>query len=311
MNEKAKAALDKLQALPGMTAVKEQVEQIIHAHRIAEARKQNGLKAVPHSNHMVFTGNPGTGKTTAARLIGEVFTAMGLLKSPKKDGGISPFVEVHQADIAHPHVGESEQAMMKKFALARGGVLFIDEAYSLIGHSKHNTDSKVVAAIVQQMEDMRDEIIVIAAGYPKDMNQFLDFNPGLRSRFNTTIHFPDYSVQDMLHVAAHMCKEREYQMTAEFGQALGMRLAYEMGEKGFGNARTVRNIMEAAIKRQSSRVAKLPQIRRTDLFNLTGPDMPPAQQSTEDPAAELERLKAKRDALDAQINLTYKKLMFS
>nr|WP_285891207.1 AAA family ATPase [Paenibacillus pasadenensis] len=259
---------------------------------------------------MVFTGNPGTGKTTAARLIGEVFTSMGLLKSPKKDG-VSPFVEIHQADIAHPHVGESEKIMLKKFQLARGGVLFIDEAYSFMGKASHNTDGKLVAIIVQQMEDMRDEIIVIAAGYPKDMNKFLDFNPGLRSRFNTTIHFPDYSVQDMLHVAAHMCKEREYQMTAEFGQALGMRLAYEMGEKGFGNARTVRNIMEAAIKRQSSRVAKLPQIRRTDLFNLTGPDMPPAPQSTEDSAAELERLKAKRDALDAQIKSTYRKLLFS
>lgn len=270
-------ALQKLGSLPGMLNIKGQVEQIIQFNKISKLRSQHGLKALPQSNHMVFTGSPGTGKTTAARLIGEAFAAMGILKSAaRKNGDKIPFIEIHHADVTSKYVGDAEKSIQKKFKEARGGVVFIDEAYAFGGgesSSDSKSSEKVIAAIVQLMEDMRDEIMVIAAGYSREMDKFLDSNPGLRSRFNNTVHFPDYSVPDMVQIAQTMLTERDYRADNEYLGLLSNRLWQEKDKKGFGNARTVRNIIEQSIRLQSVRVAQLTNPSRENLMVLTKTDL--------------------------------------
>lgn len=270
MNHRAKKALDQLGELPGMSSVKDQVEQMTQFARISKLREQNGLKAEAHSNHMVFTGNPGTGKTTAARLIGQAFAALGLLKSNTNN---PPFVEVHHSDVESEFVGLAEKNMKQKFQDASGGVLFIDEAYTFLGTSPSMSSEKIVGAIVQMLEDMRDEVVVIVAGYSKEMEKFLDCNPGLRSRFSNTIHFPDYDTKDLVRIAEYMCSKREYKMTEEFRQRLIKQLQQEKLLPNFGNARTVRNLIEQAIKRQSVRVGRIASPVRRDLILLTGDDV--------------------------------------
>lgn len=265
-------ALKQLGSLPGMFDVKKQVEQIIQLQRVSKLRSQQGLKCQPQSLHMVFTGNPGTGKTTAARLIGVAFAAMGILKS--KSSEEVPFVEVHHADVTSPLVGEAEQNIKEKFKQAKGGVLFIDEAYAFIGGEKsHKSGEKVIAAIVQMLEDLREEVMVIVAGYAKEMNTFLDSNPGLRSRFSNTVHFPDYSVPDMIQIAQKMLAEQDYQADNEYMDLLSNRLWLEKDKKGFGNARTVRNIIEQSIRIHSARVAQLASPSREALIILTKSDI--------------------------------------
>jgi stage V sporulation protein K len=264
------SALEKLGRLPGMFEVKKQVEQIIQFNRVSKLRERHGLRNDQQSMHLVFTGNPGTGKTTAARLIGEAFASMGLLKSDEKREGHVPFVEIHQADITSKFVGDSEKNIVNKFKKARGGVIFIDEAYSFIGgDSKHKTDEKIVATIVQLMEDLRDEVMVIAAGYAKEMDEFLDSNPGLRSRFSNTVDFPNYSVPDMMAIAQSMFGEREYVANKEYLSKLADRLHIEKDKKGFGNARTVRNIVEQSIRIQSVRLSRMSNPSREDLLTVT------------------------------------------
>lgn len=272
----ANRALKQLGALPGMLDVKMQVEQIIQLKKISKLRKQQGLKNQSQSNHLVFTGNPGTGKTTAARLIGEAFSSMGILKSSNSEN--VPFVEIHHADITTKYVGEAERNIKKSFTKAKGGVLFMDEAYAFIGGGQtHKTGEKVIATIVQLMEDLREEVMVIAAGYSMEMNEFLDSNPGLRSRFSSTIQFPDYSVPDMVNIAQTMLSDQDYQAGNDYMSALANRLWIEKDEKGFGNARTVRNIIEESIRRQSVRVAQLDAPSREDLMVLTRIDLQDGQ----------------------------------
>ncbi|WP_068786637.1 AAA family ATPase [Paenibacillus phocaensis] len=270
INERARDALSRLAAMPGMAQVKEQVEQMVQYRRIAELRKQNRLKAQPQTNHMVFLGNPGTGKTTAARLIGEAFAEIGLLK---RQNGSVPFVEISHGTITDSLVGASEKKVASKFKEARGGVLFIDEAYAFIGKAEHRHDDKVIATMVQLIEDMRDEIVVIAAGYPKNMAEFLSFNPGLASRFPTTIHFPDYDVPDLIRIAHQMLLEQEYQPSSDYLEALASVLWIEKSRPDFGNARTVRNHVERSIRRQAIRVSKMQQPSRKDLASLTAQDL--------------------------------------
>lgn len=265
-------ALRELGALPGMLEVKMQVEQIIQLKKVSKLRKEQGLKTQNQSNHLVFTGSPGTGKTTAARLIGEAFATLGILKTD--DPYAHPFVEIHHADVTSKYVGDSEKTIKEKFEDARGGVLFIDEAYAFIGgESNHKTGEKVIATIVQLMEDLRDEVMVIIAGYSKEINEFLDTNPGLRSRFSNTVHFPDYSIPDMIQIAQKMLADQDYYADNEYMSALSNRLWFEKDKKGFGNARTVRNIIEESIRKQAVRVAQMQFPNREDLMLLTKVDL--------------------------------------
>lgn len=262
--------MDRLAAMPGMLQVKDQVEQMVQYRRVAELRKQSRLKTRPQSNHMIFTGNPGTGKTTAARLIGEAFAEIGLLKRQSAD---IPFVEISQGTITDGIVGASEKKLAGKFKEAKGGVLFIDEAYAFIGKADHRHDEKVIASMVQLIEDMREDIVVIAAGYPRNTAEFLAFNPGLSSRFPTTIHFPDYSVPDLIRIAQQMLTDQEYSADRDYLDALAAVLWIEKSKPNFGNARTVRNHVERSIRKQAIRVSGLPQPSRKELASLAAADL--------------------------------------
>lgn len=275
MNAKAQKILEQLEAMPGMDHVRVQVEQIIQLKRISELRRTNGLKAEPCSNHMVFTGNPGTGKTTAARIIGKAFSAMGLIQQRQSNSiEYAPFIEIHHADVESELVGVAEKNIKAKFKAAEGGVIFIDEAYSFLGRAEHKSGEKTMAAMVQMMEDMRDRVMVIVAGYPKEMEDFLNYNPGLRSRFSNTVCFPDYEMKDLMLIASHICAERDYKMTEEYRQKLHLRLYQEIGLSGFGNARTVRNLIEHSIKAQAFRLSNVASPSRRDLVLLTKADAP-------------------------------------
>ena len=290
-------ALEQLGALPGMLDVKMQVEQIIQLKQIAKLRKQHGLKTQAQSNHLIFTGSPGTGKTTAARLIGEAFSALGILKSDAP--GEDPFIEIHHADVTSKYVGDSEKMIKAKFEDARGGVLFIDEAYAFIGGDTNNkTGEKVIAAIVQLMEDLRDEVMVVAAGYGNEMNEFLDSNPGLRSRFASTIEFPDYTVPDMLQIAQKMLFDQEYQADNDYLSALSNRLWVDKDKKGFGNARTVRNMIEESIRIHAVRVSQMGSPNKNDLMLLTKQDL---QFKNQDPLSEKEILQKALKQIQARL----------
>lgn len=273
-------ALKELASLTGMLEVKKQVDQIIQFQRVSKMRAKQGLKTTPHSNHMIFTGSPGTGKTTAARLVGKAFAEMGLLRGADPDE--LPFVEVHQSDITHPHVGQAEKNMVSKFKQARGGVLFIDEAYAFKdSESSHKQGDKVITVVVQLMEDMLDEVMVIAAGYSSEMEQFLDVNPGLRSRFANVVHFPNYRMPELLKIAKGICEKSDYVTSAGYLQTLSKVLLSKISDHSFGNARTVRSLVEQSIKQHSVRISELQHPTREDLTLLLDVDIPLASNMSE------------------------------
>ncbi|AUM64299.1 stage V sporulation protein K [Brevibacillus laterosporus] len=293
---KAKQALKRLYSLPGMGSLKSQVDEFIYFAKISKLREENGLKSEAHSNHMLFLGNPGTGKTTAARLIGEAFGYMGLLKTEHEN---IPFVEIHHTDITSELVGRAEKNVEKKFEEARGGVLFIDEAYTFIGTDSHKSSEKVVAAIVQMLEDMRDEVMVIAAGYPKEMEDLMGFNPGLRSRFPNKVYFQDYGIPDLLKIAEFICEERDYRMSSGFTDRLSVHLLQEINQPNFGNARSVRNIVERSIKRQAMRLSEMEDPQVNDLMLLTDQDLEEPTTTKEVP---------EKEELIHQLKLIHKRL---
>jgi len=265
-------ALKELASLTGMAEVKRQVDQIVQFQLVSKLRANQGLKTKPHSIHMAFTGNPGTGKTTAARLIGQAFAEMGFLKGGDRDE--LPFVEVHQSDIASKYAGEAEKTMVEKFKQARGGVLFIDEAYAFIdSESSHKQGNKVITVVVQMMEDMRDEVMVIAAGYPKEMEQFMGMNPGLRSRFANIVHFPNYRMPELINIAKEFCTQSDYVASKSFLEALSVALMERLSHKDFGNARTVRSLVEQAIQKHAMRMSEIQNPAREDLTNLLATDV--------------------------------------
>lgn len=267
-----KEAMKELDALDGMGNVKTKIEEALALAQIFKAREKHKLINTQQALHMVFTGNAGTGKTTVARIVGKLFVATGLLKKGDHEkrktsreatygGGSSsikqgevPFVECSNADISSAFWGEDEKNMQKKVDEANGGVLFLDEAYSMISRSGHRSGEKVMAVLVQEMENKRDNICVICAGYPKEMEEFMQYNTGLASRFATTINFENYDVPALLKIAETMTKERDYQMSETYRTSLATRLEKERLHPHFGNARTVRNIIEESIRIHAKRV---------------------------------------------------------
>jgi stage V sporulation protein K len=265
-------SLEELNNLNGLDNVKKEINEIMFDAKVAQMREKFKLKNTPKTLHMIFKGNPGTGKTTVARLVGEIMREAGFLKAGKDKDSV-PFVEVTHSDFTSKYMGETERYVKQKFEEAKGGILFIDEAYSFVDKGENNQLRNAVALIVKLMEDMRDHVIVIAAGYDEDMEKFLDFNTGLRSRFANVLHFEDYSPEQLVGIAKGFCEERDYSMSTSFVKRLKHVVSIEIKKKHFGNARTVRNIIEKAIRAQSKRVSEVAEPTRESLMELKDEDI--------------------------------------
>ena len=267
-NEKVMAVKKQLDSLIGLHSVKEQVNEVQAFVEIQQRRSALNLASEPVVLHMIFKGNPGTGKTTVARIIGQLFLAMGVLQK-------GHLVEVERADLVAEYIGQTAQRTREQLRRAQGGVLFIDEAYSLARGGTRDFGKEAIDTIVKTMEDQRNNLIVILAGYSAPMEAFLQTNPGLRSRFPIVISFPDYSSFELFRIAEQMLLQREYQLTKAARRKL-LRIIEELKERdteNFGNARTVRNMIEKAIRKQAVRLVNIPNASRTQLMEITEEDI--------------------------------------
>jgi stage V sporulation protein K len=259
--------LRELDALVGLAEIKKLVREIYAYIEIRKRRQKENLNTQPLVLHMIFKGNPGTGKTTVARILGKIFLEMGVLSK-------GHLIEVERADLVGEYIGHTAQKTREQLQKACGGILFIDEAYSLARGGEKDFGKEAIDCMVKAMEDHKDELILILAGYRQEMEMFLNINPGLRSRFPIQIDFPDYSKQELLQIAEQICLKREYRLNLEAKNTLLTAFGKKerVGEC-FGNARTVRNIIERAIRRQAVRLMAKPNVSREELMNLEAGDL--------------------------------------
>ncbi len=266
--ETAGAVLAELDSLIGLGKVKELVHELQAWIQVQRRRREAGLKAEPMVLHMIFKGNPGTGKTTVARIIGRLFKALGILEK-------GHVVEVERADLVGEYIGHTAQKVREQVKRALGGILFVDEAYSLARGGEKDFGREAIDALVKAMEDHRHSLVLILAGYRDEMEWFLCHNPGLRSRFPIHIDFVDYTADELLRIADHMARERDYCLTpaarAELARAL--RRPDNARARQSGNARLIRNVVEKAIRQQAVRVVRNRVFRREDLMLLTADDL--------------------------------------
>ena len=248
-NEELDQVMEEINQIIGLKEVKDYILSLKDHYEIMERRKQNGYKTTNLSKHMIFTGNPGTGKTTMARLLARYLKAIGILESGQ-------LVEVSRGDLVGRYVGHTAPLTKQVIQSALGGVLFIDEAYSLYRGKDDHFGLEAIDTLVKCMEDYRDQLIVVLAGYTKEMGEFLEANSGLKSRFPNIIEFPDYSSQELLDISLSLVKQKEYRLNDECKQPLldyFERKQHEEGQRS-GNGRLARNKIEQAILNQSKRL---------------------------------------------------------
>src|SRR5437899_601440 len=247
--EKLEQVLFELDELVGITSVKQKVKETANFARVQQLRIAQGLKPIPTSYHAVYTGNPGTGKTTVARLMGRIYKSLGVLTK-------AHLIECDRAALVGEYVGQTAPRTNAMIDSALDGILFIDEAYSLV---KEHEDygQEAIETLLKRMEDDRDRLIVIVAGYPEEMGRFIHSNPGLQSRFNRFIEFPDYTPQELCRIFALMCRKNGLSLAPELKEKVLHHFIWLHKERGenFGNARVVRNCFEAVINAQASRLA--------------------------------------------------------
>ena len=263
-------ALKELNALIGLDNVKSQISEWVNQIKIFKIRQERGYKNPPITYHLVFLGNPGTGKTTVARIIAQIYKALGIISKGQ-------LVEVDRGDLVAGYVGQTALKTKEVLKAAKGGVLFIDEAYTLGGGERSGNDfgKEAVDTILKAMEDYRDDLVVIVAGYTDLMLDFIKINPGLQSRFKTHIVFDDYCGSEMYDIFLKFCKDSQYVLDKETEEALQsyFRQLYLNRGSNFGNAREVRNIFENGIVRQSNRVARIDDPTDVDIATIKKCDL--------------------------------------
>ncbi|MCX7781782.1 MAG: stage V sporulation protein K [Negativicutes bacterium] len=266
-HQRVEEILRELDSLIGLQEVKRLVREIYAFIEIQRRREKERLATDPLVLHMIFKGNPGTGKTTVARILGKIFREMGVLTR-------GHLIEVERADLVGEYIGHTAQKTREQLKKAYGGILFIDEAYSLARGGEKDFGKEAIDCMVKSMEDHKDELILILAGYQKEMEAFLQTNPGLRSRFPIHINFPDYYKHELLQIAEQMCAKRQYQLTADAKETLLRLLNPPLDNpESFGNARTVRNIIEKAIRRQAVRLVAKKNTTREELILIEPEDL--------------------------------------
>ncbi|MEV4879647.1 right-handed parallel beta-helix repeat-containing protein [Streptomyces cyaneofuscatus] len=267
--DRADGPLGALNALIGLENVKQQVRTLVNLTQLAQRREQLGMPAPPMSRHLVFAGPPGTGKTTVARLFGAILAELGSLRS-------GHLVEVSRADLVAQVVGGTAIKTSETFQRALGGVLFIDEAYTLTadsGNGGADFGREAVDTLLKLMEDHRDDVVVVAAGYSREMDSFLSSNPGLASRFSRTVEFENYSVPDLVAIMESMCAQHQYELGEGTAEALAAHFGAMERDAGFGNGRAARGVFEEMVDRQAVRLSAQPQVTERDLRLLLPDDV--------------------------------------
>ncbi len=262
--EDLKAELD---SYIGLAEVKKEVNNLINMATVFKRRQDAGLPTTDFSLHMVFTGNPGTGKTMIARLMSRIYRSLGILSKGQ-------LVEVDRSGLVAGYVGQTAIKTQQQIQKALGGVLFIDEAYALNGKSENDFGQEAIDTILKAMEDHRDDLVVIVAGYDELMERFIHSNPGLESRFNRYLHFDDYTTDEMIGIFKLQCKKGSYRL-ADGVEAEVREFIEESNDDGitFGNARGVRNIFEQILTEQANRLAAMDEFTREDLMTITIEDV--------------------------------------
>ena len=263
------AILAELRAMTGLASVKAEITSHINTLKVSAMRRAAGLAAIQTTNHMVFTGNPGTGKTTVARKLAALYRALGLLSK-------GTLQEVDPSALVAGYVGQTALKTKAVLDQAKGGVLFIDEAYALsAGPAEGSFGDEAIATLLKYMEDYREDLIVIVAGYTEPMQAFLRSNPGLKSRFNKFIEFPDYSAAELREIFIASCHASGYAISPELDRQL-LELFTGMTQhkpEHFGNGRTVRNVLDRAVVRQANRLVAIPEPSHQQLMELTPADL--------------------------------------
>ncbi len=288
-DEPPKPDFDELMAqlddLVGLKDVKKDIKNLMNLVKVRKLREQHDLPVPPMSLHMVFLGNPGTGKTTVARLVSGLYAAIGVLSKGQ-------LVEVDRSGLVAGYVGQTAIKTQEVIKKALGGVLFIDEAYSLSSGGENDFGREAIETLLKAMEDHRDDMIVIVAGYTGPMEKFISSNPGLESRFNKYFFFPDYDGEQLMGIFRRQCSKNQYTLTEET-EAAAVKLFTELYEErgeNFGNGRDVRNIFEDMIVRQANRVAALEAPSKEDLMTVLPEDLedPEEEETAEEEAARKE-----------------------
>ena len=242
----------------GLQTVKEEVHNLINMASVYQLRRQHGLPTTDMSLHLVFTGNPGTGKTMMARMMARIYRSLDILS---------------RGQLVAGYVGQTALKTQKVIEKAMGGVLFIDEAYALNGKSENDFGQEAIDTVLKAMEDHRDDLVVIVAGYTDLMDKFIHSNPGLESRFNRFLLFEDYTADEMVQIFDMQCKKGCYRLTEDARPLVRDYIAEESADDSFGNARGVRNLFEHILVAQNNRLAAMENVTREDLTVITADDV--------------------------------------
>ncbi len=261
--------IEELNSLIGLRQVKQEVHSLVNFIKVQKARVESGLKSSSVSYHCVFSGNPGTGKTTIARIVAQIYKCLGVITQGQ-------LIETDRSKLIGEWEGQTAVKTNKVVDSAINGILFIDEAYSLVGSTQDDFGKEAVATLIKRMEDDRDKLIVIVAGYTNEMKTFIDTNPGFKSRFNRYIEFADYSPDELLAIFKLECSKQDYKLNEDAEKKLTelFNTAWTNRDRTFGNGRLARNIFEKALEEQANRISNNPTPNKETLETITTDDIP-------------------------------------